>query len=221
MTVLSPAPRNSPSWKIAVGAEGIAAAQFARCGIDVSFQSGLDKPGYALVVTKAGMLLKVAVMGSEDGQWDLTQPYLKRAAELSRKNADSHRAIDLWLDHHSGRTVCCLVQFQAVELHELPRIYLAFPGEVAQMLHQTCERLGTPILFEHYEWTSLADRSQIAERLPARWRFSDERILELLMGAASAAKPAPQLQKDSPTDRIWLIPDTKARAVEVPRQLTA
>ena len=32
------------TWQLTLGAEGIAAAQFARCGLDVSVQSGRDKP---------------------------------------------------------------------------------------------------------------------------------------------------------------------------------
>ena len=76
------------SWPMTVGAEGIAVAQFARCGFDVLVQSGHDKPWYDLVVTKAGNLLKVSVKPSEDGTWSLTQSYLRRAAELSGKKSD-------------------------------------------------------------------------------------------------------------------------------------
>src|SRR5438270_14079644 len=50
-----------PSWPMSIGAAGIAAAQFARCGFDVMMQAGPDKPWYDLVVTKAGTLLKIGV----------------------------------------------------------------------------------------------------------------------------------------------------------------
>src|ERR1035438_1549235 len=68
------------TWQLTLGSEGIAAAQFSRCGLDVSVQSGRDKPWYDLVVAKAGNLLKVSVKGSDDGQWALVQSYMKRAA---------------------------------------------------------------------------------------------------------------------------------------------
>ena len=81
------------SWQVAKAAEGIAAAQFARCGFDVSVQHGADKPGYELVVAKADNLLKVSVKGSQDGFWNLAQSYLKMATELSGKKGDYHGAI--------------------------------------------------------------------------------------------------------------------------------
>src|SRR5579859_4476843 len=49
------------SWPISVGASGIAAAQFARCGFDVMIQAGHDKPWYDLVVTRSGNLLKIGI----------------------------------------------------------------------------------------------------------------------------------------------------------------
>jgi len=40
------------SWQVAVAAEAITAAQFARCGSDVSVQYGADQPEYDLIVAK-------------------------------------------------------------------------------------------------------------------------------------------------------------------------
>jgi hypothetical protein len=54
------------SWHISVAAEAIAAAQFARCGFDVSVQYGADQPEYDLIVAKGDHLLKVSVKGSRD-----------------------------------------------------------------------------------------------------------------------------------------------------------
>ena len=180
MTILDQNQRKSQPWQINLGAEGIAAAQFARCGFDVSVQYGADKPAYDLVATKAGGLLKVSVKGSQNGVWNLTQLYIKRAAEISGKKADFHGAINLWLDHHASRTVCCLVQFLGVPIDQLPRIYLATPREIALRLRESLEGRGDLALYEGYEWESGADGVETVERLPSNWRFSRERIEELL-----------------------------------------
>ncbi len=180
MSLLVPPPCKTPSWPITVGAAGIAAAQFARCGFDVLAQTGADKPWYDLVVTKGGNLLKLAVKASEDGRWRLTQSYLGRAADLSGKKAATEGAIDLWLDIHGSRTLYCLVQFEGVSLHQMPRIYLATPSEIAQKLHRTAERLGDSVLYEQYEWTQPDSGFTSTEALPSSWLLSHERIHELL-----------------------------------------
>ena len=179
MPLLAAAPSKSMSWPITVGAQGIAAAQFARCGFDVLLQAGHDKPWYDLVVTKSGNLLKIAVKGSEDGRWCLAQSY-QRGGNTSSKFSDDHRAIDLWLDIHGSRTVYCLVQFEDVALNQLPRIYLASPVEIAQRLRESAERLGDPVLYEQYEWVSPETGSTAVEALPSSWLFSDERVHELV-----------------------------------------
>lgn len=169
-----------------VGAEGIAAAQFARSGFDVLVQSGHDKPWYDLVVTTAGNLLKVSVKASEDGSWSLTESYQRQNAELNGKKTDSHRAIDLWLDCQGSRTVCCLVQFQGVAIDQLPRIYLASPSEVAQRMRDTADRLGNSTLFEQYEWAA-ENGTRTIDALPRNWAFSQARIQELLSREAFEA----------------------------------
>src|SRR5438034_1812327 len=109
------------SWHVAVAAEAIAAAQFARCGLDVSVQYGANQPEYDLVAVEGERLMKVSVKGSQDGGWGLTQSYLKKA--------DYQAAIAAWLHDHSRRTVFCLVQFRDVALNGMPRVYLATPQE--------------------------------------------------------------------------------------------
>src|SRR5687768_10543929 len=94
------------SWHVAVAAEAVAAAQFARCGFDVSVQYGADQPEYDLIVAKAERMLKVSVKGSQDGGWGLTQSYIK--------NADYQGAIEKWLLRHGARTILCFVQFRGV-----------------------------------------------------------------------------------------------------------
>jgi len=49
------------SWQVATAAEAFAAAQFARCGSDVSVQYGANQPEYDLVVVDGDRALKVYV----------------------------------------------------------------------------------------------------------------------------------------------------------------
>ena len=74
------------SWQVATAAEAFAAAQFARCGWDVSVQYGANQPEYDLVAVDGERVLKVSVKGSQDGKWGLTQSYIE--------NADYHGAAD-------------------------------------------------------------------------------------------------------------------------------
>jgi hypothetical protein len=203
MTQPPEAPLKPPSWPITVGAEAIAAAQFARCGFDVLVQAGSDKPWYDLVVTKSGNLLRVAVRASENGRWGLTESYLRHAADIIGRRGDRKSAIDLWLDHHGSRTVCCLVQFEGIAIQQLPRIYLASPAEVAQRMHDTAARVGQPTLFEQYEWTSSRDGVTTVERLPQNWLFSHERIHELLDREARGTLPAPPVPQQLSPRTIW------------------
>lgn len=176
------------TWPISVGAEGIAAAQFARCGFDVLVQSGRDKPWYDLMVTRAGSLLKISVKASDSGQWCLADGYTRRGAEFGASRLDCRSAIDMWADSHGSRTVCCLVQFQGAAIHQLPRIYLAFPLEIAARMREAAERVGHCTLFEEYEWTTPQGERRV-ETLPSSWLFSEERIQQLL-GTQPASWPA-------------------------------
>jgi hypothetical protein len=203
MSLVTPALNKTSSWPITVGAAGIAAGQFARCGFDVLAQTGADKPWYDLVVTKGGNLLKLAVKASEDGRWCLTQSYLGRAANLNGKKNVSHGAIDLWLDIHGSRTLYCLVQFEGVSLNQLPRIYLATPAEIAQKLRSTAERLGDPVLYEQYEWTSPETGFSSIEALPSSWLFSHERIGELMAPQAAPPAPVPGPRKSIAPAKVW------------------
>jgi|CZKL01.1.fsa_nt_gi hypothetical protein len=166
------------AWPMNAGAEALTAAQFARCGFDV-LVAGCDRPWYDLVITKAGTLLRVSVRASENGCWCLTEPFLRRSSDVTRIKQECHTAIDLWLGHHGSRTVCCLVQFEGVLIQQLPRIYLASPVQIAQRMRETADRIGNSTLFEQYEWTPACGNAPSIERLPASWRFSNERIQEL------------------------------------------
>jgi hypothetical protein len=192
-----------PSWKINIGAEGVAAAQFARCGFDVTLQYGVNKPAYDMVVTKGGSLLKIEVRGSQDGTWSLTQSYIKRAAEIRGKTSDFHGAIELWLDHYGARTACCFVQFMGVALDELPRIYLATPQEVATRLRETAAGRGDSVLYEGNKWASPALGTETMECLPESWCFSARRIQELLDGPTPVLGRAPNGSDVESSPRRW------------------
>lgn len=198
-----PLPGSSPSkpgsWPMSVGAAGIAAAQLARCGFDVLIQTGHDKPWYDLAVTKAGNLLKIAVKASDNGCWCLVQSYLKRSGHASGSQADGNRAIDLWLDIHGARIAYCLVQFEGVSLDQMPRIYMATPAEIAQEMRAASARLGDPVLREQYEWRTAETGSLSAEALPSNWRFSPQRIEELVFPSSGAAIAMPAVRRSFAT----------------------
>jgi Holliday junction resolvase-like predicted endonuclease len=162
-------------YHVSVAAEAFAAGLFARCGLDVSVQYGANQPEYDLVVTRGEKMLKVSVKGSQTGRWGLTQSQL---AEIG--NANYHGAIDLWLEKHKKRTVFCFVQFCGVPLDGLPRVYLATPAEVAAHLKQTANGRGYTKLYEEKCWTAKAQAAGTTDRIPSIWRFSPERMDQLL-----------------------------------------
>ncbi len=181
---LPTSPAKTSTWPISVGAEGIAAAQFARCGFDVLAQSARDKPWYDFAVTRAGNLLKVSVKASDDGRWNLTHGFARRSTEPGARAFDCRSAIDFWADSQGSKTICCLVQFEGVPLTQLPRIYLAYPYDIAAEMRAASERTGHCVLQEHYDWTSSEGKRERAA-LPVSWRFSQERIQELLDSQAA------------------------------------
>ena len=159
------------SWHVAVAAEAIAAAQFARCGWDVSVQYGANQPEYDLIIAKNQNLLKISVKGSQDGSWGLTQSYLK--------NAEYQIAIDLWEQRHDPHTIFCFVQFKGLSLQEMPRMYLATIREVAERLRSTAKNRGDTILYEHHVWAKRAYAAGTTESIPEAWCFSSNRIEQL------------------------------------------
>jgi hypothetical protein len=153
---------------VATSAEAFAAAQFARCGWDVSVQYGANQPEYDLVAVAGEDVLKVSVKGSKDGSWGLTQSLLA--------NADYHAATDSWLTKHSRKTVFCLVQFKDVSLHELPRMYLATPQDIAARLKAAAAGRGDTILRENHTWGPRAHGAGTVEQIPQDWAFSEARL---------------------------------------------
>ena len=159
------------SWQVATAAEAFAAAQFARCGWDVSVQYGANQPEYDLVAVDGERVLKVSVKGSQDGKWGLTQSYIE--------NADYHGAADKWLAKHSKKTVFCLVQFKNTSIDELPRMYLTTPIEIADWLKKASAGRGNGILHEKQVWGPRAHAAGTTDEIPMSWKFTEKRLQEI------------------------------------------
>ena len=159
------------SYHIGVSAEAFAAAQFARCGFDVSVQYGANQPEYDLMVHHNDKILKISVKGSQDGGWGLTQGY--------KKGCDYHEATAKWLAAHHKKTIFCLVQFQNVRPDEMPRIYLASPREIADMLNASAGGRGETVLRENHTWGPHAVGKGTTDRIPNEWTISVQRLQDL------------------------------------------
>jgi len=172
-------PKKMTQWHVSVAAEAIAAALFARCGLDVSVQYGANQPEYDLAVIRGDRMMKVSVKGSQDGGWGLTQSYLEKG------KANYHEAIDQWLARHKPRTVFCFVQFIHVPTSQMPRVYLASPAEIAPHLKACAKGRGETMLMEEQVWTKRAQAAGTVDRVPAEWKFSPERVELLLLNYCS------------------------------------
>ena len=159
------------SWHVGVAAEAIAAAQFARYTYDVSVQYGANQPEYDLIAVSGDKMLKISVKGSQDGSLGLTQSF--------KKGHTYHEAVQGWLSRHHRKTIFCLVQFKNVDDSQLPRMYLASPEEIAEVLCKEAAGRGDTILYEHHEWGPTAKAYGTVDKLPVSWRFTKERAEEM------------------------------------------
>lgn len=166
-------------WHVATAAEAFAAAQFARCGWDVSVQYGANQPEYDLVAVDRSRMIKVSVKGSKDGAWGLTQSFITQA--------DYQGAADAWLKKHSPKTVFCLVQFKGVSTDLLPRLYLATPKEIAAWLKTAAAGRGDTILYEKHVWSARAQAAGTTDSIPPSWKFSEARLEDLARQAEQAS----------------------------------
>ena len=152
------------SWHVGVAAEAFAAAQFARCGYDVSVQYGANQPEYDLIAVSGDHILKISVKGSQDGSWGLTQSY--------KKGRSYQETTQKWLDSHHNKTIFCLVQFSDTKIDEMPRIYLASPKEIADRLNASAGGRGETILYENHTWGPRAAGYGTTDKVPDEWKFS-------------------------------------------------
>ena len=159
------------SWHVGVAAEAFAAAQFARYTYDVSVQYGANQPEYDLIAVSGDKILKISVKGSQDGSWGLTQSF--------KKDRTYHEAVQEWLSRHHKKTIFCLVQFENVDDSEMPRMYLASPEEIAEVLRREAGGRGDTILYEHHEWSKTAAAYGTIDEIPKTWLFTKERVDEM------------------------------------------
>ena len=154
-------------WHVGVAAEAITAAQFARFGYYVSVQYGVNQPEYDLMAESNDKILKISVKGSKDGAWGLTQKY--------KKGRTYQDAVQEWLNNHHKKTIFCLVQFGNIDDVQMPRMYLATPGEIADALIRQRNGQGDTILYENHKWGPQASASGTVDKLPVEWEFTKER----------------------------------------------
>lgn len=167
-------PKKMSQWHVSVAAEAIAAALFARCGLDVSVQYGANQPEYDLAVIRGERIMKVSVKGNSDGGWPLL------AGDMEKGRSDYHKAIDMWFARHRPKTIFCFVQFLEVPLTTMPHVYLATPSEVAAHLKTCRGGLGDSTLNQRHVWTIRAKHGGKVDQVPEAWRFSPERVEHLL-----------------------------------------
>ena len=167
------------SWQVATAAEAFAAAQFVRCGWDVSVQYGANQPEYDLVAVDGDRFLKISVKGSKDGGWGLTQSFIK--------NADYQSAADKWFAKHSNKTIFCLVQFKNTTADILPRMYLATPKEIAEWLKNAAAGRGDTILYEKHVWSPRAYATGTTDIIPDLWKFTEKRLEEIAQKTEQSA----------------------------------
>jgi hypothetical protein len=134
------------------------------------------------MIADGARVLKISVKGSADGGWGLSQGELAKL-----RKANYHGAADAWLARHKPLTAICFVQFKGVPDDAMPRIYLAWPKEVAERLKGASGGRGDTILWEDYTRGPRAAGAGTVERLPENWKMTRERIQELLAASQMSA----------------------------------
>jgi len=160
------------SWHIGIAAEAFAAGLFARLGFNVSVQYGANQPEYDLLVEKNKEVMMVSVKGSQTGSWGMIQKY-------KNKSNTYHEAADEWSADQSDKVIFCLVQFRGKDEMTMPNLYLVRHNEIAETLKKSRNGVGETILHENHTWKSGIGHGT-TDRLPERWRFSPDRINELI-----------------------------------------
>lgn len=71
------------------------------------------------------------------------------------------------------------MQFQGTADDEMPRMYLASPAEIAEVLNASAGGRGETILYEYHEWGHRAAGYGITDRIPEKWKFTTERARDM------------------------------------------
>jgi hypothetical protein len=158
-------------YHVAVAAEAYVAAFCAQAGLDVSIQYGANQPEYDLIVKRGKRFIALSVKGSQDGGWGLCQNY--------KRGRTYHEAIDAWCGANEPSIVYALVQFWGTEVGQSPRVYLATPAEIADLMKLSRGGMGNTMLLENYSYKKGVGKNT-TDRLPDSWKFSVQRVNELL-----------------------------------------
>ena len=78
---------------------------------------------------------------------------------------------------------------RGVAIDALPRMYLATPTEIASWLKAAAAGRGDTILYEEHIWTSRAKAAGTIDRIPTAWKFTEERLSEISVGAEPCGQP--------------------------------
>ena len=87
--------------------------------------------------------------------------------------------MDEWLSRHHKKTIFCLVQFKDVADNQMPRMYLASPDEIANVLRNEAKGRGDTILYENHVWGPKAFACGMVDKLPEHWLFTKDRADEM------------------------------------------
>jgi hypothetical protein len=153
-----------------IAAESYTACLLAQAGYDVLVQYGANQPDYDLVAVKDKRMLPISVKGSQDGGWML-------AVRYKEKGVTYHEAIDRWLASQRDDVIFFFVQFSAVSVGGVPRVYVARPVMIAEQLKSQRNGEGYGALQE--DRLRHSPKSSFSERLPELWNFSALRIDEI------------------------------------------
>lgn len=159
------------SHQVEVAAESLAASLMSQAGWDILVRYGANLPEYDIVAVKGDKTLKISSKGSQDGGWGLTQSY--------KKGRTYAEAADEWVKRHSKNTVVFLIQFQNVELGQQVRTYAAIPKEIGNHLKAVRGGHGDTILYERHTYKSGIAKG-VTDVIPESWRFSADRLREIL-----------------------------------------
>lgn len=150
-----------------IAAEAYTACLLAQCGYDVLVQYGPNQPLYDQVAVKGARRLLISVKGSQDGGWPL-------AVREKTKSLGYHEAIDNWERRQGAEVIFVLVQFKSVAFGEIPRVYVARPGELAAHMKEQCNGRGDGALEEDYRRDH--PHSKYSHQIPSAWKFTRERF---------------------------------------------
>ena len=153
-----------------IAAESYTACLLAQAGYDVLVQYGANQPDYDLIAVKDKRMLPISVKGSQDGGWML-------AVRYKEKGVTYHEAIDRWLAAQRDDVIFFFVQFSAVSVGGVPRVYVARPVVIAEQLKSQRNGEGYGALQE--DRLRHSPKSSFSERLPEVWNFSAHRIDEI------------------------------------------